>query len=79
MQDVTAGLRTITFVTRKVEMVVRLLRISRVSLIAACFVVAWVAATKLDFIGLILAVACGAHLVVCHLAIKLLTWGSTWN
>ncbi len=58
-------------------MAVRLLYISRVSLIVACFGIAWVAAPKLDVIGLLLAVVCGALSVACHLAIKLLTWGST--
>ena len=58
-------------------MVLRLLRVCRVSMIVCCFGVAWVAATKLDFIGLLLAVVCGPLSVACHLAIKLLTWGPT--
>jgi len=58
-------------------MAIKLLRVSRVSLIVGCFVLAWVSASKLDVIGLLLAVVCGALSVTCHLAIKLLAWDST--
>lgn len=54
-------------------MALRLLRIARVGLVVSCFAVAFVAAPKLDMIGLLLAVVCGLLSVACHLAIRLLT------